>query len=90
MKKKAVLDLVGNTPLVYLEDISQEVGADIYGKCEFMNPSGSVKDRAALGMIEAAELDGSLTKDHVIVEATSGNTGIGLAFIAAAKGYKVM
>ncbi|MEK9656764.1 MAG: cysteine synthase A [bacterium] len=90
MKKKSPLDLIGNTPLLYLDKLSKEAGADIYGKCEFLNPSGSVKDRAALGMIEEAEESGKLTKGMTIVEATSGNTGIGLAFIAAVKGYKVI
>lgn len=90
MKITNTLDLIGNTPLLYLKGLSEQTGAHIYGKCEYMNPSGSVKDRAALGMIEDAEKKGLLKKGMTIVEATSGNTGIGLSFIAAVKGYKVI
>ena len=79
---------VGNTPLIRLESISKLTGCNIYGKAEFLNPGGSVKDRAALGMIEHAERSGLLKPGATIVEGTAGNTGIGLAHVANAKGYK--
>lgn len=85
-----IVETVGRTPLVRLNKITAGVDATIALKCEFFNPLGSVKDRIGLAMIEAAEHDGRLTKDTVIVEPTSGNTGIALAFIAAAKGYKLI
>lgn len=87
---KQIKDFIGNTPLIYLPEISRLSGATILGKCEFMNPCGSVKDRAALALIEAAEHEGVLNTNTTIIEATSGNTGIGLAFVAATKGYKVI
>mgnify|MGYP001265111259 CR=1 FL=1 len=87
---KQIADFIGKTPLIYLPTLSHDVGATILGKCEFMNPCGSVKDRAALALIEAAERDGVLNDQTTIIEATSGNTGIGLAFVAATKGYKVI
>lgn len=89
---KSVTETIGNTPLVELARIENELGlkAKIFAKLEYFNPAGSIKDRAALNMIEAAERDGRLTKDTVIIEPTSGNTGIGLAAIAAARGYKVI
>lgn len=80
---------IGNTPLVKLNKVTRESLAEIYGKCEFFNPLGSVKDRIALSMIEEAERDGRLQPGGVVVEPTSGNTGIGLAFICAAKGYRL-
>lgn len=85
-------DLIGNTPLLRLTDYNKEkkVIANLIGKLEYFNPLGSVKDRIALSMIEDAEVRGILNKDTVIVEPTSGNTGIGLAFVAAAKGYKII
>jgi cysteine synthase A len=83
-----VLDLIGNTPLVRLAKISPAGGGSIVAKYEARNPGGSVKDRPALGMIDAAERAGILTPDSVIVEATSGNTGISLAMIAAVRGYR--
>jgi len=82
------LDLIGNTPLVHLRAFDTETGCRILGKCEFMNPGGSVKDRPALFMIEAAERDGRLRAGGVVVEGTAGNTGIGLAMVCAAKGYR--
>lgn len=82
------LGLIGNTPLVRLARVSPPGGALVWGKAEFLNPGGSVKDRPALRMIEAAEEAGLLAPDAVIVEATSGNTGISLAMIAALRGYR--
>lgn len=84
----SVLDMVGDTPLVRLNRVVDGVRTPIYGKCEFMNPGGSVKDRIGLGIIEAAERDGRLLPGGVIVEATSGNTGIALAMVAAIRGYR--
>ena len=85
-----VTQLVGNTPLVRINKFSNETGAEILGKCEFMNPTSSVKDRIALAMIEAGIKDGKINKDTIIVEPTSGNTGIGLAMVCAAKGLKLV
>jgi len=79
---------VGNTPLVFLKGLSEKTGSKIYGKAEFQNPGGSVKDRAALGIIEAAELEGRLKPGGTVVEGTAGNTGIGLAHVCRAKGYR--
>lgn len=79
---------VGNTPLIYLKSLSEKTGSKIYGKAEFQNPGGSVKDRAALGIIEAAEADGRLEPGGTVVEGTAGNTGIGLAHVCRAKGYR--
>lgn len=83
-----VADLVGKTPLVKMNRMNSAESADIYLKLEYFNPGSSVKDRIALAMIEAAEKDGNLIEGSTIIEPTSGNTGIGLAMIAAAKGYK--
>ncbi len=80
--------IVGQTPLIKIESLSEITGCEIFGKAEFLNPGGSVKDRAALGIIEQAEKDGKLKKGDRIVEGTAGNTGIGLATIANQKGYK--
>jgi len=89
---KHTLSLIGNTPLVRLKRVADEWGiadnVEIYGKCEFMNPGGSVKDRPALNIIETAEAQGVLTKDKILLDATSGNTGIAYAMICAIKGYK--
>src|SRR5438132_9188026 len=85
-----IVETVGHTPLVKLNRITAGLPATILLKCEFFNPLGSVKDRIGMSMIEAAERDGTLTKDTVIIEPTSGNTGIALAFVAAAKGYKLI
>jgi cysteine synthase A len=80
---------IGSTPLVRLNRIHEGADAKIFAKLEFFNPLGSVKDRIAASMIEAAELDGSITPKTLIVEPTSGNTGIALAFICAAKNYRL-
>lgn len=88
----SVLELVGNTPLLRLNNIEKELGlkAKLLAKLEFFNPAGSVKDRVGLALIEEAENKGLLNKDSVIIEPTSGNTGIGLAMAAAVKGYKAI
>ncbi|WP_018921780.1 cysteine synthase A [Salsuginibacillus kocurii] len=83
-------ELVGDTPLVKLQRLPHEDGAEVYLKLEFQNPSGSVKDRAAKNMLEQAEADGVIDKHTVIIEPTSGNTGIGLAMTAASKGYRAI
>lgn len=93
MAKKPVdniTQIVGDTPVVKLNNVVPEDAADVYVKLEYQNPGGSVKDRIALAMIEQAEKDGKIKPGDTIVEPTSGNTGIGLAFVAAAKGYKAV
>ena len=95
MKEKvysSIQDLIGGTPLLELKNIEQkeQLGARVLAKLEYFNPAGSVKDRVAKAMLDDAEAKGLLTKDSVIIEPTSGNTGIGLASVAAAKGYKVI
>ncbi|MBF8982034.1 cysteine synthase A [Lutibacter sp. B2] len=85
-----IVELIGNTPMVRLNEFLTEEDANVYLKLEFFNPGSSIKDRVALSMIEEAEKQGILKKGSVIVEPTSGNTGIGLAMIGAAKGYKVI
>ncbi len=84
-----IIDLVGNTPLVRLAKLSEELGVEIYGKAEWHNPGGSVKDRPALNMILEGERSGKLNKNKIILDATSGNTGIAYAWIGAALGYRV-
>jgi len=85
-----ITETIGGTPLVRLNRIIPKDHATVAVKCEFFNPMSSVKDRIGLAMIEAAERDGKLTKDTLIIEPTSGNTGIALAFVAAARGYKLI
>lgn len=85
-----ILELIGNTPLVKINKLTKEGDATVLAKLEKFNPGGSVKDRIAKYMIEYAEKEGKLTKDKIILEPTSGNTGIGLAMVAAVKGYKVL
>lgn len=87
---KSCLDLIGNTPAVRLNRISGPDTADVWGKLEAFNPGGSVKDRICLNMVETAERDGKLHTGDTIVEPTSGNTGIGLALVAAIKGYRLV
>ena len=84
------LSLIGNTPLVRLKGPSEATGCDIFGKCEFANPGASVKDRAALFIVDDAEARGTLQPGGTIVEGTAGNTGIGLALVANAKGYRTI
>jgi len=88
MTATSVLDLIGNTPLIRLNGASKLTGCEIYGKAEFLNPGQSVKDRAALGMIRDAEKTGRLKPGGVVVEGTAGNTGIGLAMVCSALGYR--
>lgn len=88
--KNGFVGTVGNTPLIRLNSFSDETGCEILGKAEFLNPGGSVKDRAALYIIEAAENSGQLKPGGTVVEGTAGNTGIGLAHICNAKGYKCL
>jgi len=89
MKKKSIIDTIGNTPLVQLNHVVDGIDATILVKLERQNPGASVKDRLALAMIEKAEKEGKINKDTLIVEATSGNTGVGLAMICAVRGYKL-
>ncbi|MEO0917519.1 MAG: pyridoxal-phosphate dependent enzyme, partial [Pseudomonadota bacterium] len=87
--KTSILDTIGNTPIIRVNNIAPG-GVEMYVKLEAANPGGSVKDRLALSIIEAAERDGSLTPSQTVVEATSGNTGIGLAMVCAQKGYPLV
>jgi cysteine synthase A len=82
------LEAIGHTPLIRLRAASEVTGCEIYGKAEFLNPGGSVKDRVALGIVRDAEAKGRLRAGGVIVEGTAGNTGIGLALVANALGYR--
>lgn len=86
----SITETIGNTPLLKLEKLSKECGANIFAKCEFLNPTSSIKDRIALGMIEDALQSKRITKDTILIEPTSGNTGIGLASVCAAKGIKLI
>lgn len=88
--KENILKTIGETPLVKINNLNPYQTVNIYAKLEGCNPMGSVKERIALSMVEGAEKDGRLTKHKIILEATSGNTGIGLAMVAAVKGYKVL
>ena len=89
-KPKNILNQIGGTPLVSINGLNQNKDVEILAKLEYFNPGGSVKDRPALNMIEEAEKTGDLTKEKIILEATSGNTGIGLALVAAVKGYRIL
>ena len=86
----SILDLVGNTPLVRLNKVTEGIPATVLIKCEFFNPCGSLKDRAGFAMIEAAEAAGQIKPGTIIIEPTSGNTGIALAFVSAVKGYRLI
>ncbi len=88
--RSGFLDSIGNTPLIRLKAVSEATGCEIYGKAEFLNPGGSVKDRAALAIVEDAERRGLLRPGGTIVEGTAGNTGIGLALVGNAKGYRTV
>jgi cysteine synthase len=90
LARKSTLDLIGNTPLVLLAGPSREAGCEIWGKCEFANPGASVKDRAALGIVRDAEARGELAPGGCVVEGTAGNTGIGMALVANALGYRTI
>jgi cysteine synthase len=90
MIARSVLDLIGRTPMVKINKLVSSEDAELLAKLEWYNPGGSVKDRMALYLVEAAEASGRLRKDKVIIEATSGNTGIALAMIAAVKGYRIV
>ncbi len=90
MKYNNILEVIGKTPLVRFNRIGSELPCEIYGKCEFLNPGGSVKDRIAYAMIESAEKSGKIKPGDTLIEATSGNTGIGFALAGAVKGYKVI
>ena len=85
---KNILEAIGRTPLVKLNNIARNIGSDIYVKAEFVNPGGSVKDRVGLRMVEEAEKEGKLRPGGTLIEATAGNTGVGLALVAAVKGYR--
>ena len=90
MIANSIEELIGNTPLVKINSLSKINGATIVGKCEFMNPTSSVKDRIAFNMINEALKSGEINKETIIIEPTSGNTGIGLAAICAAKKMKLI
>src|SRR5205085_8145435 len=85
-----ITDLVGETPMLHLRRIVPKTSSDLYAKLEYLNPGGSVKDRAAIGIIKRAEEQGLLREDSTIIEATAGNTGIGLALIGVNRGYRVI
>ena len=88
--RNGFVESVGNTPLIRLNKISEETGCEILGKAEFLNPGGSVKDRAALAIVRDAEERGQLRPGGVVVEGTAGNTGIGLALVGNALGYRTV
>ena len=90
MQVGRISEIVGHTPLIKIKSLSAATGCEIFGKAEFLNPGGSVKDRTALGIIETAECEGKLRLGSTIVEGTAGNTGIGLATVAAERGYKCL
>jgi cystathionine beta-synthase len=85
-----IIEAIGKTPVVRLNHVGKELACEIYVKCEFLNPGGSIKDRTASNMIEEAEKAGLIKPGYTLIEPTSGNTGIGIAMVAAAKGYKVI
>src|SRR3990167_2816695 len=85
-----ILEAIGHTPIVRLQKIGQGLSCELYGKCEFLNPGGSVKDRIAIKMVEDVEKQGKIKPGDTLIEATSGNAGIGVALVGAVKGYKVI
>jgi cystathionine beta-synthase/cysteine synthase A len=85
-----ILEVVGNTPVLRLNRIGKDTGVELYAKCEFLNPGGSVKDRIAVRMIEALEKSGSIGPGTTLIEPSSGNTGVGMAMVAAVKGYRII
>src|SRR5271166_3917479 len=85
-----ILQVIGKTPIVKLQRIGADLPCELYGKCEFLNPGGSVKDRIGYFMLEKAEKNGQIKPGDTLIEPTSGNTGIGIALAAAVKGYKVI
>ena len=87
---KSVIDFIGNTPLIRLNHVSDDTGCEVLGKAEFMNPGGSVKDRAARAIVDDAERSGRLLPGGTVVEGTAGNTGIGFAHVCNARGYKLV
>ena len=89
MAFNSITDTIGKTPLVKINHLTADIPASIYLKCEFFNPLGSVKDRIGMAMIEAAEKEGLINSDTTIIEPTSGNTGIALAFVCASRGYNL-
>lgn len=90
MRLNNILEAIGKTPLVRLNKMGENLPCELYGKCEFLNPGGSIKDRIAINMIEDAEKNGRITPGGTLIEATSGNTGIGVALVGAVKGYQVI
>jgi cystathionine beta-synthase/cysteine synthase A len=90
MKIKTILEAIGRTPLVRFNRVASDLECEMFGKCEFLNPGGSLKDRIAVSMIEEAERKGQIKPGDTLIEATSGNTGIGIALAGAVKGYKVV
>src|SRR4029077_10209675 len=90
MRFDNILQVVGNTPLVRFNRVARELNCEMYGKCEFLNPGGSVKDRIAVRMIEEAEKAGRIKPGDTLIEASSGNAGIGFALAGAVKGYHVI
>lgn len=90
MLKPSILEVIGQTPSIKLNKVAQGLACELYVKCEFLNPGGSVKDRIALEMVEQAEESGLIKPGDTLIEATSGNTGIGLSMVGAAKGYRII
>ena len=87
---KNILEFIGNTPIVQFNKIDNKINCNLFGKCEFFNSGGSVKDRIARHMIEKAESEGKIKPGDTLIEPTSGNTGVGIALVGAVKGYKVI